>query len=247
MQIIISQPRYLPAICYLNRLRHADLFVFLDDVQRQCRDFENRNRIFDCSTDRWLSIPIASSKYEKINNVLIADNGSWREDHFQKLQSVYKKAPFWDADVARYLGGYDLKHDTSLLFCAFTEQHLKFVCEYFGFVPNLAYASTLDIDHEKKGPDHLRDITDAVGADTYISGPNGRDYNVMAAFEGKQLYFHDYVHPVYPQRGNSFVPWLAFFDALFFIGKDAVQALIDTPLELTDILGNKHTYYRTCK
>lgn len=64
------------------------------------------------------------------------------------------------------------------------------------------------------------------------------------AFDGKDLFFHDYVHPVYPQKNALFVPWLAFMDALFFIGKKATQELIDTPLELTDMLGNKHIHQR---
>ena len=246
MQIIISQPRYLPALCYLNRLRHADIFVLLDDVQRQYLDFENRNRIFDENGGKWLTIPIASGRSERICRTNIAAK-PWRNEHFQKLQNAYRKAPFWDADVAWHLGGYDQPQEQESPLTEFTVHHLNNVCSYFGFTANLVLSSTLSIDHETKGPEHLRDITDAVGADSYISGPNGRDYRVDVAFEGKQLYFHDYVHPAYPQRGNSFVPWLAFFDALFFIGKDAVQALIDTPLELTDILGNKHTYYRTCK
>lgn len=243
MRIVISQPRYLPALCYLNRLRHADLFVLLDDVQRQYRDFENRNRIFAENGGKWLTIPIASGRFERICRTNIAAK-PWRDEHFQKLRNTYSKAPFWDADVARYLGGYDQPQEQESSLTEFTAQHLTDVCSYFGFTPNVVLSSTLNIDHETKGPEHLRDITDAVGADAYISGPNGRDYHVEVAFDGKDLFFHDYVHPVYPQKNALFVPWLAFMDALFFIGKNATQELIDTPLELTDMLGNKHIHQR---
>ena len=43
--VAISQPRYLPAINYLDRIVRADVFVLLDTCQHQPRAFEHRNRV----------------------------------------------------------------------------------------------------------------------------------------------------------------------------------------------------------
>lgn len=60
-KLVISQPRYLPVISYLQRLYFADIFVFLDNVQRQPRGVENRNKIIVNGKEKWLSIPVKSS------------------------------------------------------------------------------------------------------------------------------------------------------------------------------------------
>ena len=61
MKIAISQPRYLPALNYLQRIVVSDKFVLLDDVQHQSRAFEHRNKVRDAKKSRWLSIPIDRS------------------------------------------------------------------------------------------------------------------------------------------------------------------------------------------
>jgi hypothetical protein len=58
MKIVISQPRYLPTLNYLIRLYFSDCFVLLDNVQRQARGYENRNKLLMPSA-KWLSISIS--------------------------------------------------------------------------------------------------------------------------------------------------------------------------------------------
>ena len=69
---VISQPRYLPALNYLQRLYFADIFVIFDVVQREVRGFENRNKLL-LPKPKWLTIPVSSSGREKIyKSVLVS-------------------------------------------------------------------------------------------------------------------------------------------------------------------------------
>lgn len=236
MRSIISQPRYLPALNYLQRLYHADIFVILDDVQRQARGFENRNKILTSHKEKWVTIPISSSSREILSSTLIA-NSDWIEQHKKMICDAYCKHPFYAESVVDYLYRDILVGaGNNMLFVDTTVDMLTKICLFFGFQPRIVRASSLNIDHSLAGPQHLLDICKAVGADLYISGPNGREYGVSDVFQ-RQLptAYHMFSYPTYQQNmGDSFVSWLAFLDPLFNMGKGYVQDIISKPLELVE-------------
>ena len=85
MKVVISQPRYLPALNYLQRLKHADVFVFLDNVQIQTRGWENRNKILINGKEKWLTIPVSSSKREVVFKAKIAGK-DWLWKHKETVK-----------------------------------------------------------------------------------------------------------------------------------------------------------------
>ena len=233
--IIISQPRYLPIVNYIQRLRHADIFVFLDNVQRQARGVENRNKIIINGIPKWLTIPVSSSTRTLIKDAQI-DGLKWVSKHKATIYTAYKKAPFFDE---RFIESYYQDIEKVLLETNFsyteTIIHLILnVCKIFGFTSNIIKATELNIPLTK-GVENLFNITKAAGADIYISGSNGRKYGVKEYFEKREIkvLFNDYVHPVYLQfNTKTFVPWMCFFDTLFNIGYEETKKLIEKPLDL---------------
>jgi hypothetical protein len=43
--VAVHQPQYLPWIGYFDKMRRADVFCYLDDVQYKKNEWQNRNRI----------------------------------------------------------------------------------------------------------------------------------------------------------------------------------------------------------
>ena len=75
----------------------------------------------------------------------------------------------------------------------------------------------------------LKDICKALGATTYISGINGKNY-IKDEFINTQ--YHTYSHPTYPQLWGDFIPWMAFVDNLFNVGLDKTKQMIKDGYEL---------------
>jgi len=223
--IVISQPRYIPVITYCQRLYFSDQFVILDNVQRQKRGFENRNRVLVNGEKKWLTIPSASSSRALVKDTVI--NGKdWIYEHKQKLIEYYSAAPFFDENyIHQYYG--DLEDIIEELEYDFSETVIYLIrnlCKMFHFSPQIIRASILHSDFIEKseGPDKLLEIAKLVGSDTYISGLNGRTYGIKETFQNSKIdvKFHTDLPEKYDQGlpEGRFEPFLSFFDALFFAG-----------------------------
>lgn len=235
-KVVISQPRYLPAVNYIQRLCFADAFVFLDNVQRQGRGIENRNKILLNNEVKWLTIPISSSSRELIKNSIVS-NIDWVDIHKKALFQAYNRCPFFDSEIAsKYYSNIN-----SLRYTGMITRMTFNLCEMLGFTPRVILASELDIDQQSSGPEKLYQICEAVEADLYISGSNGREYGVKEHFKSKSdkvnVVFHDFDYPIYKQHNNDngFVPWLCFFDMVFNCGLINTKEVITESVVFKDI------------
>ncbi len=223
--IIVSQPRYLPALTYLQRLHFAETFVILDNVQRQKRGFENRNRVLVKGKTKWLTIPSSSSSRELIKNTKI-DGAEWVEDHKKKLEQYYCDAPFFSADYidAYYKDLENIIEEFEFDFTASITYLINNICQILGFKPNIIHATELNNSEieEAHGPDKIFEIAKAIQADVYVSGLNGREYGIKDSFAKSNIdvKFHEDLPDEYSQGDHAFIPHLAFFDSLFYAGLD---------------------------
>ncbi len=232
-KLVISQPRYLPVISYIQRLYFADVFVFLDNVQRQSRGVENRNKIQLNGKVKWLTIPVKSSSREKIYKTKIL-NDDWIETHKRIIEVAYKKHPFFDkdfidlyyADTKKILIEKDYNYSDTLI------HQVMNCCKIFDFKPNYLRATELQVP-EIKGVENLFNIAVKLDIDVYISGSNGRKYGVKEYFEkrGIKVLFHDPPVIKYTQHGiEDFIPWLCFFDTIFNLGlKNTKEIIYEQP------------------
>jgi hypothetical protein len=219
---VISQPRYLPVINYLQRLKFADIFVILDNVQRQGRGWENRNKLILNNKIKWLTMPISSSSREMIRHTKI--NGkTWIRTHKDIIRNSYFGHPHYNETLLNlyYEGAEKTMEESDNSFTDVVIRLILNACTIFGFRPTLVRSSLYPETDKVKGHAKLAKICDGVGASTYISGANGKEYGIMNSF-GKtetKVLFHYYDYPVYEQSGReTFTPWLAFFDPLFNLG-----------------------------
>jgi len=231
MKVIISQPRYLPVISYLQRLAFADRFILFDVVKRQYAGWENRNKLL-LPDPKWLTIPISSSRMEMIKNTDIRD-ATWIDEHKRRIAHNYAKHPYFDPSfIDKYYEGVrEIIEGGNRKFVDIIERTLFNLGDMFGFSPRIVRASQIENDRIRnaRGPHKLLEIARAVGAGTYVSGENGRVYGVLDVFadSGISVRFHAAQAFEYKQPGQEqFVPYMGFFDALFCIGRDALAAEI---------------------
>ena len=228
---VISQPRYLPALNYIQRLYFSNKFIFLDNVQRQARGWENRNKINLNGKLQWLTIPITSSSRININEAKVKDF-EWLEKHKNLLFVAYKEAPFFDE---KYIEQYYNITKESFFFCNIIKELIINCCDIFDFRPHIMLASDIMKNNliNITGAEKLLYLCEMVGSHVYVSGPNGMGYGVKEVFNNKvKVLFHKFNHPEYKQsRLNEFTPFLSFFDALFNLGINKVKDIVQTAPE----------------
>lgn len=241
LRVVISQPRYLPTTTYLQRLYNADLFVFLDNVQRQSRGVENRNKILMRGKERWLTIPVSSSSRELIALSRIAGE-EWVKEHKSALFEAYRREPRFDPDVLElYYDGVEEVLRESGFGYAETLCHLVLQgCKVLGFSPRTVRATELGVP-EAKGVENLFNIARRVGASEYVSGANGRQYGVKPYFEerGIRVLFHD-PEPreaaTQPESAGRRMVWseFCFLHRIFTEGLERVKAEVKSPWRLSE-------------
>lgn len=237
MNVVISQPRYLPALNYIQRMRYADQFILFDTVQRQSRGWENRNQLL-LPDPKWLTIPIGSSNREMISKTQIV-GVNWITEHKNTIHQFYKSTRHYDAEILEkyYDGIICIKSENGLInFSDAMYITLKNIGEILGLQFNLSKASVINSNCKAIGPGKLVEICKNLGATTYISGANGREYGVESAFynTGIIVKFHTFAHPKYIQfiETRNFTPYMGFLDAIFNMGIEWVTDVANGELTL---------------
>jgi hypothetical protein len=226
LKLAISQPRFVPALNYLDRFRLADTFVYLDNVQYTPRDWENRNRILTRNGEVWLTVPVIKVSQNQLILETRIDNGqSWQRKLLNTLHHAYSKAPYYvevidaleQAFAQRYDRLMDLNHDLISRFLNW----LSVDC-------SIQFASNLNLREDLKGEQLLLGICKVLGATEYISGSLGRNYLEPNNWRQASvtLSYHDYQCKNYPQSGEDFVPWLSCLDLFFNSGPKGAQGYI---------------------
>jgi hypothetical protein len=73
----------------------------------------------------------------------------------------------------------------------------------------------------------LLEICKKFYSNTYISGPDGRNYLNKAIFSdtGIKIAYHDFKHPEYPQLYGEFISHLSVLDLIANLGKKSVSLI----------------------
>jgi hypothetical protein len=215
MIIAIHQPNYLPYLGFFDKMKKSDIFVIYDDAQFNSRDFQHRNRIRTNEEWQWLTVPTEKIPIP-INEIKIKNNVIWSSVHFTAIRANYLKTPHYstyDEDLRKiYKKRYEKLIDLNM-------DLIYFFMGAFGISTKIIYAS--DLGFTSKSTERLLEITDALGGDVYLSGPQGGAYMDVSLFEKKgiKVEFQDFKHPTYKQRYGGFIPNMSAIDALFNVGE----------------------------
>ena len=230
MIVAIHQPHYLPWLGYLHRMARADVFVVLDHVQFERRNYQNRCMIRLEGAARWLTVPVVQrSQKESIVEKLIDNRpegaSGWGANHFATLRHAYREAPFLRQYAAPLKKILEARWERLV---ELDLANLEFLRDAFGIRTRVLRSSQL-AGVEGAKSELIFSICRAVGADTLLAGFGGsRAYLDAEAFaaRGIRIVRHEFQHPVYRQCGTGpFNPGLASVDLLFNAGAQAADIL----------------------
>jgi hypothetical protein len=220
----IHQPQYLPYLGFFHKLQNCDVFVLLDDAQFSKGGFQNRNRIKSPDGWQWLTVPVLHRAKQAIREVEINGSVPWRRKHWSALVSNYSRAPHFERYVEELqrIFAVEWKHLASL-----NEAFMEWAMNSLGIGTDVRRSS--EIPHSGTSSDRLIELCRAIDADRYLSGPGGRDYMDLDAFEraGIEIVWQEFMLPSYPQQfpEGGFIENLSSVDALFNCGPDTRQLL----------------------
>ena len=216
MIVSISQPTLFPWIGYFNIIKKSDAFVFLDTVKFEKHSWQMRNKLKEISKVQehpvWIRIPTRVEKTDTLIKDVIIDNmQSWKEAHLKSFQANY-------GDSYREIEFIDNLYDKQ--WNNLSEFNIEFIskcCEYLDIHTRLLKSSKLKCVG-KKG-DLVLNICKELDATDYLSTVGSADYleDYRYRFDesGIKIIYHDYTHPIYRQRGKTFIENLSILDLIF--------------------------------
>ena len=228
MIVAIHQPHFLPWLGYLHRMARADVFVLLDHVQFERRNYQNRTMIRIDGEARWFTVPVVQrSQKERIVEKLVnceAGARGWGPGHLRTLKHAYREAPFLGHYAPQLRPLFETEWERLV---DLNQAALDFLRRAFAIDTPLLKSSELAVEGARG--DLILDICRAVGADTLLAGLGGsRGYLDAAAFAraGVRIDFQQFRHPEYRQCGpQPFMPGLSAVDALFNCGPASCELL----------------------
>ena len=241
MLVAIHQPHYIPWLGYLDRMAKADLFIVLDHVQFERRNYQNRTMIRCENAGKWLTVPVVQvSQKERIVDKQVdnTEGGSraWGPTHFKTLKYAYRKAPFFAQYEARLQeileARWEKLVDVDLAM-------LDFLRDSFDIRTPLKRSSEMRADGARSGL--LLNLCKEVGpGSTFLVGLGGsRGYLDLDAFaaDGIGVRWQSFKHPSYSQCGEgAFIPGLMSLDLLFNCGPRAAELLAQPPVAIDERL-----------
>jgi hypothetical protein len=221
--LAVHQPQYLPWIGYFDKMRRAEVFCYLNDVQYKKNEWQNRNRIKTAQDWQWLTVPVRYHFPEKINEVRINNTTQWSKKHLQALKTNYSRAPYFKEYISIF-------EDTLSRDWEFISELNIHLIERLKDALQMQQKTTIissELKLREDPTDRLIDICKALGADTYLAGQGGADYMDAARFEknGLKVIMQEFKHPVYSQLFGDFQPHLSIVDLLFNCGPESMDMI----------------------
>lgn len=225
MIVTMHQPNYLPWIGLFSKIKKADIFIITDIYQFGRHTVTNRNKIRTNNGWGYLTIPVSRKFQEtKICDVPLPADKKWREDHYKAIYHNYVGADFFSPyrDFLEELYQRDFKYLWEI-----NVEIILYLLKCFEIDIEVLKASEMDMDPNLEKDDLLVALSKSVGADTYLSGPSGKDYLESEKFPQNNinLKFLKFQHPVYKQRYPGFEPNMAAIDLLFNVGTKSAEII----------------------
>lgn len=227
--IAIHQPNFFPWLGYFDKIARSDLFIFLDDVQYQKTGgtWSNRVKLLLSGEPHWATAPIERKFHgvRNVNEIYFKESDPWRVKLLRSLELNYRRHPFF-VETMHVIEPLILEPRSNL--AEFNSNAIISIAKQFGIQKErFLWSSKL----QKTGRSNalLTALTLAVGGQVYMCGGGADGYQDEQVFvdSGLVLKQQSFVHPVYPQQGNStFQPGLSIIDPLMNIGIQGTRTLL---------------------
>ena len=214
----IQQPNFFPWLGYFDKIRRADIFVFLDDVDfprsgSGMGSWTNRVRILVQGRPFWIGAPV--SRYRgrrRIKEVTMAPDPKWRRKLVRTLEANYARAPRFRVamDVLEPL----INRDTDDL-AAYNIEAITTISHRLGL--HARFVRQSEVASTGTATRLLVSLTRAVGADTYVCGGGTEGYQKDELFAEANLALRYQNFSVRPYGDTKrFLPGLSVIDYLMW-------------------------------
>ncbi|HAN04192.1 MAG TPA: hypothetical protein DCW72_02900 [Elusimicrobia bacterium] len=218
----IHQLQYWPGLRFFAKMRQADLFIYLDDVQYEKREFQNRNRIRTPRGWQYLTAPVISKGRfsQKINEVELEATSDWAADHLQAIKLNYARAPFFKEHLPAleelYSRDYRLLSDLAMA-------TMDFLKDGFKIATPVRFSSEFKVEEASSA--RLARLCAAAGASEYLSGAGAKAYLDPGVFSyaGIKLAWQDFKPREYTQAFPGFEPDMSALDLLLNCGPRSAE------------------------
>lgn len=228
--VAIHQPNFFPWLGFFDKIRRADIFVFLDAVDYPrsgsggMGSWLNRVRISIQGEARWITCPIRRMPLGSlISAAEIDDAQPWRGKLLKTLAANYRRADRYD-ETMTWLEPLLLMNESRL--AVFNMHAIMVVAEKLGLSTRFVVQSALP--HEGSATRRLVSIVQAVGGDGYLAGGGATGYQEDHLFgeAGISLRFQNFAPRSYGPA-SGWMPGLSVIDYLLHDGRPLAAAFPD--------------------
>ncbi len=220
----IMQPTYLPWLGYFQLIDQVDIFVFFDNVQFIKKSWHQKNKIKTAQGEAMLTVSVKKKGllHQKILDVKLNDDMSWKKKHLSTIELAYKKAPFFN----EYFPGLKeiYERDLELLF-DLNSSLINYFCEILGIDTKIVRSSELEA--VGSGDELVIDICKKLDSRYLFNASGAKEVLNLEKFKENDIHveFQDFAHPSYSQLYGEFVPYMSVLDVIFNVGSDAIKLL----------------------
>jgi len=229
MNLVVSQPMFLPWIGLFEQVRLADRFIHYDDVQLpQGRSFISRVQVKGPDGVRWLTAPIDRRRSGRtIRESWYVEGDDWRDKHLRTLGAYYGEAPYFPEmfDLAEKI----YAHPSSNV-AEFNANAVELVAAWLGIGTSFGYSSACNVGGRSSV--RLLEIAKKTQATKYITGLGALKYLDHEIFEREKIevaYMSYQNHP-WPQLHGEFVPYVTILDPIANCGKEAALGICSSSI-----------------
>lgn len=219
--VAIHQPNFFPWLGYFDKIRQADVFIFLDAVDYprsgsgSMGSWVNRVRINVQGNAQWVTCPTKRMPLgTPICAAEIDDSQSWRAKLLRTLQANYARAKSFD-DAMAFLAPLINAPESNL--ASFNITAIRAIALRLNLSAEFLMQS--EIAAQGASTELLVALTKAVGGDTYLEGGGAGGYqnDELFALHGLSLRKQNFsARPYGPVE--RFIPGLSIIDFLMHEG-----------------------------
>lgn len=216
MTVAAHQPNYLPNLAFFNKIKLADLFVIITNIQFEKHEgWQQRHKVKGPNSDIWLTVPVLGSQNQLIKDVLINNQVDWRKKHLRTLETVYAKSKgnkYTPKIISLYKKEWQRLVDLNVSLILLLKDILQI-------------KTPVVVDEDIFGVKHtlIINICKKYKADTYLSGVGARLY--LDEIKRRELKEQDITHKIVKKDLTAIYPYSAVH-YLLSEGKDWVLHVI---------------------
>lgn len=225
--VAIHQPNFFPWLGFFDKIRRADAFIFLDDVDYpragsgSMGSWTNRVRICIQGEARWITCPVQRMPLgSPISAARIDDSQPWRQKLLRTLEVNYRRSPRY-VDAMALL--QPLIETTEQRLADLNMGAVAAIAAHLGVSARFMRQSALA--YSGQATDLLVSLVRAAGGNAYLAGGGAGGYQVDAAFAGSglELVMQGFTPRPYGDLAR-FLPGLSVIDYLMHDGRPLAEA-----------------------